>query len=65
MVATRWYCLKFFRVQAGYLGDDEEEEEEEGGEEEGQPKNSPEEVVATMGNVISLFLRMQDLRLAR
>ncbi|EDL18690.1 mCG1047978, partial [Mus musculus] len=44
------------------LGDDEEEEEEEGGEEEGQPKNSPEEVVATMGNVISLFLRMQDLK---
>uniref|UniRef100_A0A8C6GL87 Retrotransposon-like protein 1 n=1 Tax=Mus spicilegus TaxID=10103 RepID=A0A8C6GL87_MUSSI len=34
----------------------------EDGEEEGQPKNSPEEVVATMGNVISLFLRMQDLK---
>ncbi|KAL6035319.1 hypothetical protein STEG23_012587 [Scotinomys teguina] len=38
------------------------EDEDEKLEEEGQPGSSPEEVMATMGSIISLFLRMQDIR---
>ncbi|XP_051007437.1 retrotransposon-like protein 1 [Acomys russatus] len=38
------------------LEDEKEEEEEE------EPRNSPEEVMSMMGSIISLFLRMQDLK---
>lgn len=49
--------LQFSGVQAGCLEDESGELEGEG-----QPRSSPEEVMATMGTIISMFLRMQDIR---
>eukprot|EP00073_Rattus_norvegicus_P047794 XP_017450000.1 PREDICTED: retrotransposon-like protein 1 [Rattus norvegicus] len=40
---------------------DEEEDDDEDSEEEDPSRSSPEEVVATMGSIISLFLQMEDL----
>nr|XP_034344382.1 retrotransposon-like protein 1 [Arvicanthis niloticus] len=41
---------------------DEEEEENEDSEEHVQPRSDPEEVIVSMGSIISMFFRMQDLR---
>lgn len=48
----------------GTQADDETDLEDESGalDGESQPRSSPEEVMATMGTIISMFLRMQDVR---
>ncbi|XP_013203789.2 retrotransposon-like protein 1 [Microtus ochrogaster] len=48
----------------GSQANDETDLEDRSGEleGEGQPRSSPEEVMATMGTIISMFLRMQDVR---
>ncbi|XP_052042668.1 retrotransposon-like protein 1 [Apodemus sylvaticus] len=42
------------------LGDEDEEEDDS--EDEDQQKNTPEEEMTPMGSVVSMFLRMQDLK---
>ncbi|XP_052594931.1 retrotransposon-like protein 1 [Peromyscus californicus insignis] len=49
------------QTEQGDETDLEDEEDEENLEEEGQPGSSPEQVMATMESIISVFLRMQDI----
>ncbi|XP_059136019.1 retrotransposon-like protein 1 [Peromyscus eremicus] len=49
------------QTEQGDETDLEDEEDEENLEEEDQPGSSPEQVMATMESIISVFLRMQDI----